>query len=365
MKKLLYITNGIKGAAGLERVLSIKASELAERFGYDVHILVLNNGDEKPFYHFSPKITLHDIIVKGNPVQYFSSYKNGIKATVDKVKPDIISVCDDGLKGFFLPMILRKPCPMVYERHVSKLIELGPNPTAAKQLSVGLKLKLMTILGRQFDKFIVLTNDNKREWDLPNLKVISNPLSFYPEKSSPLTHKNVIAVGRQSFQKGYDLLLNAWKIVNVKDPDWTLSIYGKSDAEQRLPELAAALNINESVHFYEPVKDIDMKFLESSIFVFPSRFEGFGMVLIEAMACGVPCVSFDCPYGPADIVTDGEDGFLIENGNVDAFAQMISVLIADENLRMAMGKRAKENVIKFQAENIIRQWDGLFKSFTS
>jgi glycosyltransferase involved in cell wall biosynthesis len=362
MKKLLYITNGIKGAAGLERVLSIKASYLADHLNYDVHILTLNNNDEKPFYDFSAKITMHDIAVAGNPIQYIKSYRNGIKAVVGKVKPDIISVCDDGLKGFFLPLILGKPCPMIYERHVSKVVELGADPGLKKKALVNAKFRLMTLLGKQFDKFVVLTHDNIPEWKLDNLEVISNPLSFYPAQSSTLQNKKVIAVGKQSFQKGFDRLLEAWEIIYKKHPDWELTIYGKFNDAEQLPELARKLNISDVVRFSEPVKDIETKFLDSSIFAFSSRFEGFGMVLIEAMACGVPCVSFDCPCGPSDIVKNNVDGFLVEEGDICALAEKLLELIENQNLRQQMGRKAKVNVKRYLPETIVPQWDALFKS---
>ncbi|HLA56755.1 MAG TPA: glycosyltransferase, partial [Flavobacterium sp.] len=178
--KLLYITNGIKGAAGLERVLSIKASYLADVMGYEVHILMLNNGNDPFFYDFSPKIKMHDIVVGGNPIKYVRQYLRGIEAVVKAIRPDVISVCDDGLKGFFLPLALQKPCPMIYERHVSKVIELGENPDFKKRAYVNFKFKMMNLLGRQFDKFVVLTHDNIPEWTMRNVIVISNPLSFYP-----------------------------------------------------------------------------------------------------------------------------------------------------------------------------------------
>ncbi|MEC4050883.1 glycosyltransferase family 4 protein [Flavobacterium sp. SUN046] len=363
--KLLYITNGVVGAGGLERVLSVKASYLADNMGYEVHLLVLNQGDLPFFYPFSDKIVIHDITVKGNPLKYLSSYIKGIQGVINSFKPDFISVCDDGLKAFFLPIVLRKPCPMIYERHVSKVITLGANPSFMKTIFENFKFSIMKILGRTYDKFVVLTEGNIQEWNLKNLIVISNPLSFYPYESSTVSSKKVIAVGKQSYQKGYDLLLKSWKLVNQKHPDWELNIYGKHFESQKLDELSKELGISKSVYFFEPEKDIEKKYLESSIYVMSSRFEGFGMVLIEAMACGVPCVSYDCPCGPSDIIEDEIDGFLVTNGNIEEFAEKVSYLIENEECRKEFGNKAKENVKRYLPEHILQKWDLLFKTLKS
>lgn len=364
MKRLLYITNGINGAAGLERVLSVKASYLADHLNYDIHIAVLNDGTGNPFYSFSNKIRFHSVRVNENPLKYVISYWKGMRRLVGDVQPDIISVCDDGLKGFFLPLILCKPCPMIYERHVSKIIALGPSPRLSSRIWFSLQNGLMHFLGKMFDRFILLTEDNRKEWKLPNLLVVPNPLPFYPDHGAKLDSKIVIAVGKQGFQKGYDRLLESWKIVAREFPDWQLHIYGKVDSTQRLPELAADFGVSETVFFFEPVPNIEEKFLEASVFAFSSRFEGFGMVLIEAMACGVPCVSYDCPCGPSEIISNGVDGFLVPNGDVEEFATKLRNVMNDRVLRMEFGKKAREHSQKYFSARIVDVWDQLFKSLT-
>lgn len=359
--KLLYITNGINGSGGLERVLSIKASYLVEKLNYEVHIMSLNNSNLNLFYHFHPAINLHSIPVHGNPIQYSKRYISGIKSTIKKVNPTIIIVCDDGLKAFFLPSILGKSIPIIYERHVSKNIEIGKNFGIWKLMLTKLKMKTMDVLASSFTKFIVLTEQNTKEWKLKNLQIIPNPLPFYPQESASLLNKKVISVGKQSYQKGYDLLLQSWQKVHLKNPTWQLEIYGKLDASQGLEGLAMSLGIDKSILFFEPEKNIISNYLDSSIYVMSSRFEGFGMVLIEAMSCGVPCISFDCPYGPSDIIKNEIDGFLVENGNFDALADTINLLIYNSDLRTQMGKNAKENAKRYLPENIMYQWDELFK----
>lgn len=364
--KLLYITNGINGTGGLERVLSVKASYLAEHYNYDVIILSLNNSNKNPFYHFSDKIKMISISVSGNPLKYILSYKKGIKEAVRKINPDVISVCDDGLKAFLMPKFLNSKIPVVYERHVSKEIEIESGFSAFKKLTVKTKWSAMDVLASSFSKFVVLTNGNKNEWkSLNNLEVIPNPLSFYPSESSTLQNKRVIAVGKQGYQKGYDLLLQSWEIVNKKFPEWKLEIYGNIAPEFKLTEISKELKIQKSVSFYPPEKDIKSKYLEASIYVMSSRFEGFGMVLTEAMACGVPCVSFNCNYGPSDIIIDKIDGLVVSNGDYKALANALEKLISDKNMRMTMGINAKNNVKRYLPEIIVEQWDQLFKTLVN
>lgn len=363
--KLLYITNGLNGSGGLERVLSIKASYFADKMGYEVHIVSLNNSNTNLFYDFSSNIILHNISVFGNPFSYVKSYISGLRKIVAIVQPDVTLVCDDGLKAFFLPFFLKSKAKMIYERHVSKTISIGKNANLLKRIYANLQFLLMDVLAKRYDKFVVLTEENRKEWNLHNLEVISNPLSFYPDEKADLSNKKVIAVGKQSYQKGYDLLLKSWKKVVEKHQDWQLEIYGKFDANENLNNIVADLNIINNVHLFEPVKNIQEKYLEASIYVMSSRYEGFGMVLIEAMACGVPCISFNCPFGPSDIIANDEDGFLVENGNTEILADKLMQLIDDENLRKQMGSRAKANVKRFLPEVICKQWDELFKSLAS
>lgn len=362
--RVLYITNQICGAAGLERVLSIKARLLAEVYQHEVHIITLNQGNQSLFYDFGNKIIYHDITLRSSKLWYLKDYIFNLRTHVKAIAPDVISVCDDGLKGFFLPIILGKPCKMIYERHVSKEIEKANDHFNLVQwVKRKLTFNLMYFGGRFYDKFVVLTKGNLNEWPLKNTTVINNPLSF-PDNvaSSSLNTNIVLAVGRHDYQKGYERLLKAWSKITKQHPDWQLHIYGKRNPEIKLDQLANSLNIDHTVSFFDPVKNISAVYQGSAIFALSSRYEGFGMVLTEAMIHGVPCVSFDCPYGPSDIIDHNENGLLISNGDIDKFSNALSKLISDDTLRIEMGKAAKVKASYFKAEKILNEWDALFRS---
>lgn len=364
--KILYITNGIAGSGGLERVLAVKASYLTDKMEYEVHILTLNDGDISPFYDFSNKIKFHDIRVNGYVINYFLRYKRGIKKVLNSIKPAIISVCDDGLKGLLFPILFGKRIPVIYERHAS----MNLNFISEKNNSAIQKLKnycvqiLMLLGAEKFNSFVILTNGNKNDWPNVNCTVIPNPSPFSNIDKNPKNIKKdiVLAVGTQSYNKGYDRLITIWEMVVKKFPDWRLEIYGKINENLNLQQKVEKLGLSESFILNEPIKNITDKYNEASIFALSSRSEGFGMVLIEAMSYGVPCVAFDCPHGPADIIKNGEDGFLIENGNEEAFATKLMLLMKDITLRKQLGNKALYNVTHFNVDEVVKKWDVLFKS---
>lgn len=208
-RRLLYITNGITGAGGLERVLSVRTRLLAERYGDEIHIMTLNEEGKEPFYDFFPGIHVHDVRMQGRPAARLKAWVYGIRKTVRAVEPDVIAVCDDGFKGFWMPLLLTGcRCPIVYERHVSRLIQADGLKSSAVR---SVEFAMMRFLGKRFSRFVVLTPGNREEWPMDNVEVIPNPLPFYPPVPSSGEARRVIAVGKISPQKNYGALLEAWK----------------------------------------------------------------------------------------------------------------------------------------------------------
>lgn len=349
--KLLYITNGINGIGGLERVLSIKASYFAEKLKYDVHIITLNEPGMSAFYQFSEQITVHRIIASGNAFSYLKAYMREINRVVMKIQPDIISVCDDGLKGLYVPLWIKKgKAALIYERHASMRL----NHSKVQSL-------LMKLGSLMYDKVVVLTQYNLSEWLGNNQIVIPNPISFLPQEKATLKEKRIICVGSISHNKGYDLLIKAWNRIAKDCPGWKIDIFGKGDTSM-YQKMIDDDHLQDSIRFCGPTGQVQQEMLHSSFLVLPSRSEGFGMVLIEAMACGLPCVAFDCPCGPRDIILDGKNGILVPPENTVALSESIKKMIQGPTLLEEMSTFAPQSVSKYEIISVAQHWQDLFMS---
>ena len=216
---------------------------------------------------------------------------------------------------------------------------------------------------KRLDALVVLTSQDKEDWGhLLPVYVIPNSYPFYPEVPSTCENKQAIIVGRYNSAKGYNYLIDAWRDVYKKHPDWIINIFGSGEYEDKVRKQINDYGLQDVIIMNNPTDHIMEEYLKSSIYVMSSVFEGFAMVLLEAMACGLPCVSFDCPYGPRNIITDCEDGYLVDYLNSKALADKICILIDNLEIRQRMGKKGRENVLRFSRETIMSHWVSLFNS---
>lgn len=220
-----------------------------------------------------------------------------------------------------------------------------------------------TFIEKKFDKIIVLTDEDKnlnwRGWS--NVDVIPNPISFTCDEISSLSNKSVISLGRLVPQKNFSSLLRAFQIVRDVHPDWTLKIYGDGPERESLLNMIEQLKLVDNVQLMGISRNVSRVLKDASFLVVSSIYEGFSLVIVEAMECGLPVVSYQCPCGPKDIISDGVDGFLVPVGNEQMMADRICTLIEDEELRRKMGASAKEKAKKYHIDNITKLWMNLFE----
>lgn len=358
--RLLYIVPKIKNAGGVARVIAVKANYFTANFGYDVHILSQNEASEKAFYDFDSRISFHNMTLEGNAFQFFSSFKKSINQKIREIQPDIVLVADNGLKAFLIPFITQTKNPVVFEAHGSKFIEeQAPKTDFGLKFISKIKYRFKDFAARRFTKMAALSQESLREWNTKNGIVIPNPSWIKTEKKSDLKNKKVIAIARNSHEKGLDRLLLIWNKIIEKHPEWILDIY--TDDKKSLTEIVIDLGVSSTIHIHDFVKNIEEKYLESSIYAMTSRTEGFPMVLIEAMSFGVPCVAFDCPVGPRTIIKNNENGFLIPDNDFDLYVEKLSLLMEKEDLRIQFGKNAKETSNLFSLEKIMNDWKMFFE----
>lgn len=359
--RLLYIVPKIKNAGGVARVLAIKANYFVEHFGYEIHVLSQNEEDVSPLYEFDSEIVFHNMILKGNIFKFFNSFQKQINQKITEIIPDVILLADNGLKAFVFPFIVKTKVPILFECHGSKFIEEEVQKTNLIFKSIQkLKYRFKDFGAGKFTKTVALSDESLKEWNVENGVVIPNPSWIKSKKHSDLKNKKVIAIARNSYEKGLDRLLLIWKIIEEKYPDWTLDIY--TDDVDSLEQEAIKLEIESGINYLHFVKNIQKKYLKASICVMTSRTEGFPMVLLEAMASGLPCIAYDCPTGPRAIITNAENGFLIPDNNIEMYVEKLSFLIENEEVRVKFGLDAKETSEQYSVKKIMEQWRDFLES---
>lgn len=372
--KLLYILGNIINRAGVERIMTLKINYLAET-GCDVSLVTTDQMDQPFSFPISKKAHYFPInapipsrtnypFIKWLYLFYKarSMYFQALNHVIINCHPDII-ICTT--YSFDVLDLLTKICyknniKLVIESHI-QLTNVFMKPRLAYH-------PLLLLYGKYHDRYILnhikrtamlvcLTNEDKKSWKqlhIDNVCVIPNMITIQPPETINYSAKRVIAVGRYSHQKGFDMLIKAWGKLSIKYTDWHLYIFGNEDRGP-YEEMGKKEKCQNTCHCMPVTEDITAEYGKSSIFVMSSRYEGMPLALIEAMSSGLACVSYNCPNGPSDIINDGIDGFLAKNGDIDDLVIKIDRLICNESLRKKMGVTAKKNIERYSPDAIMRQ----------
>ena len=357
--RLLYVTDAFAVWGGMERVLADKMNYLSERYGYDVVLMTVNQGDHTVPFSLNPRINHIDLGVRLHQqyeyrgVKRFLIHRQLVTQLKDKMrnalqqidanviicaKLDFVGVLDE----------VRGSTPLIVESHTLCRADNYEKSGLLRRIHTWEYKRQV----KKTDVVVALTAGDAKDWREYNRNVCVIPNVVHINQTdnySDCTEKRIVFVGRFSKQKDFDSLLKIWSKVYSRHSDWILDIY--TDGEIHTP----------GVRVFKPIANIMEKYCNSSILLLTSLFEPFGLVLPEAMSCGLPVVSFDCPYGPADIITDGVDGFLIKNRDVNEFANRVCQLIEDRELRVRIGQAAVKSAQHYRADLIMPKWKELFE----
>ncbi|PXY41992.1 glycosyltransferase family 4 protein [Flavobacterium cheongpyeongense] len=375
--KLLYCIPSLYNAGGMERVISEKVNYLIQLPYYEITIVTTDQKQRDIRFPLDERIRLIHLNIDFDGhysenlfTKYFlhqrklKKYKKTLIQLIRDLEVNIcISLCGkeiDFLNG--LPVKCKKVAEMHFGMNVRKQFLMSRHKGFLWGWLGEIRTCQLKKATKKLDKLVVLTEADQEKWQKThkNITQIPNSNPFDNKTVSKLLNKRVISVGRLDAQKGYDMLIDAWELVAVKNPDWVLDIFGIGEWELKLNNRIQELNLTGKINLCGLTSDTVPHYINSSIYVMSSRYEGLPMVLIEAMSCGLPIISFDCEYGPRQLINDGQNGLLVNPNDIIHLAEKISFLIEDKDLRLKMGKQALESVKEYSKEPIMQRWVELF-----
>ena len=374
--KLVYLTPTLSSPAGMERVLYNKVCHLSQNTEIEISIITSDQGGAPLFFSFPDCVKIVDLGINYSDLYNLPPVKRIV--AIGKKKKQHRKLLEDYLERFPQDIVialypsevtflhkLNDRSKKIIEFHSNRWFRMNQGYKGIHKLIAKFRTRKDFTVARKADRFVVLTNDGAKQWgNLKNIVVIPNALS---EMTSELNYsansRRVIAVGRLIFEKGFDRLLEAWSLLPEDlRKEWHLDIFGQGALKDSLEEMLRCLKIQDSACLNPPTSRIFDEYAKSSFLVMSSRSEGFGMVMIEAMACGVPVVSYNFKCGPEDFIDNNENGLLVPEGDVPALAQAMEKIMRDEKLRLYMSVKAREHSLAYSESEVMPKWNSLFLS---
>lgn len=356
MPHIAFILQGL-GAGGSEHIVSQLCNHFAAQ-RWTVTLLAFDEPSMHPYYRHAPTVRILPLGMKsqhrgvmGAVLATRTRYRL-LRNALELVHPDIVVsfLTRTNILGVFAARSLGIPI-IVSERNNPDAQTVGPVWTLLRRWTYPNAAGLVTMTHGAMRYFTATMQ--LRNWVIPNPAAIPANLVATPRQSNGRT---IGAVGRLVPQKGFDLLIEAFSRVAVTVPDWNLVIWGEGIERGALEAQIAQLGLSDRISLPGVTAQPGEWIARSDLFVLSSRFEGWGIVVGEAMAAGLPVIAFDCPWGPAEMIEDGQSGVLVKNGDVDALAAAMVTLACDDTLRGLLGKRAVEGMRRFTPEAVLAQW---------
>lgn len=377
--KIIYCTHSVCNPGGMERVLVNKVTYLVEKLHWDVSIVTTDQKNRPAFYPLPEGVRMTDLGINysddnvKHPIGKIFGYllkrrthRKRLTELLMREKADIV-VSLYPSESSFIPLI-KDGSRKVLELHFCKFFRLQYGRKGLLGLIDRWRTRQDERIVRKFDRFVVLTHEDKGYWgNLPNIEVIPNAAMHLTCRYADVLQHRVIAVGRLDYQKGFDRLLRTWRMIQQtgRYADWHLDIFGQGEWHDWLQGMIVDWQLSDTVCIHRPTERIGEEYAASSLLVMSSHYEGFPMVMIEAMAYGLPVVTYDFKCGPKDIIRQGENGLLVRDGDIEGLAQAMQRLMDDEPLRLRMGEEAKKVVDTYSEEAVMSQWTALFESLAN
>ena len=368
--RILYVTDALAIWGGMERVLVEKANYLAAHYGYEVYMLTVCQGGHPFPFPLDSSVHYVDLDIPFH-IQYQYPFirrmlmlrrlhrrcRTAIRYQLETIGPDVIVCARIELVRDICRV--KGSTPLVFESHASFWTSRFEGAGLLRQIHTF----WMNLSAQKAQAVVALTDGDAAVWRKINKTVHVIPDVVHLNEKQTCCDgesKSVIFVGRLSKQKDIGSLLSVWQLVRQRHPDWQLHVYGeKGDIEESLWRQLQAEGHGITLH--APTSDIMEAYRQHAMLLLTSRYEPFGMVLPEAMSSGLPVIAFDCPYGPADIITDGVDGFLIHNRDMEDFADKVCLLIENNDLRCQMSQAGIHSSQRYHVNRIMPAWHHLFE----